>query len=60
MLAYLANHSFGHDTTYARASSGTKEDFVLEYARPKDSRGVNDRVMTRIRLRHDSWMLESA
>ncbi len=52
MLAHPTNHSFGHNTTYARAAAGTKQNFILEYVGLEDSRRVNDGMRTRVRLRH--------
>ena len=46
------HHSFGHDTTYARATTSTKENFVLEYVILENSRRVNNGVNNPIRRRH--------
>ena len=46
------HHGFGHNTTYARATTGTEENFILEYVILENCRRVNNRVNNPIRLRH--------
>jgi hypothetical protein len=46
------HHSFGHNTTYARATTGTEDNFILEYVILENSRRVNNGVNNPIRLRH--------
>jgi len=46
------HHSFGHNTTYARATTGTEENFILEYTILENSRRVNNGVNNPMRLRH--------
>jgi hypothetical protein len=50
------HHSFGHNATYARATTGTEENFILEYVILENSRRLNNGVNNPIRLRHfEGW-----
>ncbi len=42
------NHGFRHYPTYSGTTTGTEEDFVLEYVLLEDGRRVNCRVCMRI------------
>jgi hypothetical protein len=52
LLQTQPHHSFGHNATYARATTGTEKNFILEYVILENSRRVNNRVNNPIRLRH--------
>jgi hypothetical protein len=38
------HHSFGHNTTYARATTGAEENLILEYVILENGRRVNNGV----------------
>lgn len=46
------NHGLGHYPTYSGASTGTEEDFVLEYVLLEDGRRLDCGVYMRVQLGH--------
>ena len=49
ILCYSTHHSSGHNTTYARATTSTEENFIPEYVVFENSRRVDNGVNIPVR-----------